>query len=221
MNLVSRIREIFVCGFLNPGLLYPEYSSRIRNRTKSDLESRIQVPLTNAGIEYLQSGIRGVDSRIQDCLGFPYSGVINLIKKKRQTIAIKEHKIWRPNKKGIICERNWAECSGKAKMIMRKCIFGCVNKTLLLVHPRNCPLVPVDDFPVSCGSYVYLLVISQSLEAILWYISFTLHCLVFALYFLVYPLFNKTALLSANPQIQEFFSCLLLWWKISYIQKIP
>ena len=91
------------------------------------MESRIQVPLTNAGIEYLESGIRGVDSRIQDCLGFPYSGVINLIKKKRRTIAIKEHKIWKPNKKSNICERNWAECSGKAKTIMRKCIFACVK----------------------------------------------------------------------------------------------
>ena len=129
-----------------------------------------------------------MDSRIQDCLGFPYSGVINVIKKKRWTIAIKEHKIWKPNKKGNICERNWAECSGKAKTIMWKCIFACVNKNLLLVHPRNCPLVPVDDFPVSCGSYVYLLVISQSLDSILWYILFTFYYLVFALYFLVFAL---------------------------------
>ena len=182
-------------GFWNPRnfcLWNPEsWASESRIQLKnpeSHLESRIQVPLTNAGIEYLESGIRGVDSRIQDCLGFPYSGVINLIKKKRRTIAIKEHKIWKPNKKGNICERNWAECSGKAKTIMWKCIFACVNKNLLLVHPRNCPLVPVDDFPVSCGSYVYLLVISQSLDSILWYILFTFYYLVFALYFLVFAL---------------------------------
>ena len=34
----------------------------------------MQVPLTNTGIQYLESGIRCVESRIQDCLGFPYVG---------------------------------------------------------------------------------------------------------------------------------------------------
>ena len=91
-------------------------------------------------------------------------------------------------RKGNVCERNWTECNGQAKTIMRKCIFACVDKTLLLVHPRNCPLVPVDDFPVSCGCYVYLLVISQSLDSTLWYILFTFYYLVFALYFLVFAL---------------------------------
>ena len=62
-------------GFWNPGnvcLWNPESwasDSRIQlKNSESHLESRIQVPLTNAGIEYLESGIRGVDSRIQDCL---------------------------------------------------------------------------------------------------------------------------------------------------------
>ena len=87
-----------------------------------------------------------------------------------------------------MCERNWTECNGQAKTIMRKCVFTCVNKTLLLVHPRNCQLKPVDYFPVSCGSYVYLLVISQPLDAILWYIIFTFYYLVFALHFLVFAL---------------------------------
>ena len=32
------------------------------------LESRIQVPLTKTGIKYLESGIHGVDSRIQSIL---------------------------------------------------------------------------------------------------------------------------------------------------------
>ena len=54
--LVSGIREIFACGIRNSGLQNPEYSSRSWNRTKSHLESRIQVPLT--GIQYLESGIR-------------------------------------------------------------------------------------------------------------------------------------------------------------------
>ena len=169
------MREIFACGIRNPGLQNPEYSSRIRNRTKSHLESRIQVPLTKTGIRSPRRGIQN-----PGLSWIPLHGAINLIKKKRRTIAIKEHKIGKPNEKGNICERNWAECSGKAKTIMRKCIFACVNKTLPLVHPRNCPLIPVDNFPVSCGSYVCLLVISRSLESILWYILFTLYYLVFA-----------------------------------------
>ena len=32
------------------------------------------MPLTKTGIQYLDSGIHGVESRIQDCLGFPYMG---------------------------------------------------------------------------------------------------------------------------------------------------
>ena len=88
---------------------------------------------------------------------------------------------------------------------MAKCIFACVDKTLLLVHPRNCPLIPVDYFPVSCGSYVYLLVISQPLSNSVIYIIYILlpcFCITFPRFCSV---FNKTALLSANPQIQEFF----------------
>ena len=34
-------------------------------------ESGIRVLLTKSGIQYLGSRIRGVESRIQDCLGFP------------------------------------------------------------------------------------------------------------------------------------------------------
>ena len=134
------------------GFWIQKYSTRIRNRTKSQLETRIQVPLTKTGIQYLESRIPGVESRMQDCLRFPYCGAINFINKKRGTIAIKEHKIWKPNEKGKICERSWTECNRMVKTIMRKCIFACVDKTLLLVHPRNCRLIPVDYFLVSCGS---------------------------------------------------------------------
>ena len=38
------------------------------------LESRIQAPVTKSGIQYLESEINGVESRIQDCLVFPYMG---------------------------------------------------------------------------------------------------------------------------------------------------
>ena len=40
----------------------------------NELESRILVSLTKAVIQYLESGIQGVESRIQDCLGFSYMG---------------------------------------------------------------------------------------------------------------------------------------------------
>ena len=142
-----------------------------------------------------------------------------LIKKEK---TVKEHKIGKPNEKSNIWERNWTECNRMAKTIMRKCIFACVDKTLLLVHPTNCPLIPVDYFPVSCGSYVYLLVISRSLDSILWYVMFTFYYLVLALFFLVFAL-CLMKLHSSQPilRFKIFFSCLLLWWKTRYIQIIP
>ena len=39
-------------------------------RSWPQLESEIQVPLTKAGIQYLESGIHGLGSRIQDFFGF-------------------------------------------------------------------------------------------------------------------------------------------------------
>ena len=42
--------------------------------TRFRLESRIQVPPTMAAIQYLESGIHIVKSKIQDCLGFAYMG---------------------------------------------------------------------------------------------------------------------------------------------------
>ena len=86
-----------------------------------------------------------------------------------------------------------------------KVYFACVDKPLLLVHPRNCPLVPVDD---SCE--LWLLCISFGYQSIT-----GLHSMICDIYILlpcfciILPrfcsVFNKTALLSANPQIQEFF----------------
>ena len=37
-------------------------------------EYRIQVQLTKTGINYLDCRIHSIESRIQDCLGFPYKG---------------------------------------------------------------------------------------------------------------------------------------------------
>ena len=62
--------KFFACGIRNPGLWNPEYSLR-NPESHWRLESRIQVPLTNTQIQYLESGIHGVESRIPDCLRFP------------------------------------------------------------------------------------------------------------------------------------------------------
>ena len=59
---LEKTEEVFAYGIGNPGFWNPEYSSR-------NLESqlRLEVLLTNSGIRYLQSGIHGLESRIQDC----------------------------------------------------------------------------------------------------------------------------------------------------------
>ena len=54
---------MFACGIRNPGLWNPEYSSR-----------NPEVPVTKTQIVYLESEIHGVESTIQDRLGFPYIG---------------------------------------------------------------------------------------------------------------------------------------------------
>ena len=61
-NPDSRIRENFACGIWNPGLWNPEDSLRNPESHKR-LESRIQVPLTKTGINYLESGIHGPESK--------------------------------------------------------------------------------------------------------------------------------------------------------------
>ena len=53
-------------------------AQEIRNTTKG-LESGIQVPLTKIGIQYLEWGIHGMESRIQGCLGFPHMGQLSLV----------------------------------------------------------------------------------------------------------------------------------------------
>ena len=51
------------CGFWNPGnFCFWNLEYRLRN---PGLESRVQVPLTKTGIQYLEFGIHVVESRIQ------------------------------------------------------------------------------------------------------------------------------------------------------------
>ena len=89
--------------------------SRIRNRTKSHLESRIQVPLTKTGIQHLISGIRGVDSRIQDCLGFPNMGRSTLLKRKDGPLPLRNIRLESQTKRAM-------------KTTMRKCISPVLIK---------------------------------------------------------------------------------------------
>ena len=80
-NPGSGIREIIACGtrklgnvsLWNPESLAawnPQYHSRNPESHKLS-PSAIQFPLTRTGIQFLESRIYGVESRIQDCLGFP------------------------------------------------------------------------------------------------------------------------------------------------------
>ena len=50
-------------------LLASEWSSR-----NPESHSRLKIPMTNSGIQYLESGIDRVESRIQDCNRFSYMG---------------------------------------------------------------------------------------------------------------------------------------------------
>ena len=82
-NLVSGIKENFAIGIRNVGFWDPEFNSR---NLESDqrLESRIQVRLTNSGLQYLECGIHGVESKIQDCPRFPGRSIKSL-SRVRQT----------------------------------------------------------------------------------------------------------------------------------------
>ena len=74
-NSDSGIRELFACGIRNSSkfcLCNPEYcalESGIQLKESGiplTMESRIRVTLKKSGIQYLESGIHGVESRIQD-----------------------------------------------------------------------------------------------------------------------------------------------------------
>ena len=147
-NPVSVIREIFVCGIRNPGLLNPEYSSRIRNRTKSHLESRIQVPLTG---QRLESGVRGVESRIQDCLGFLYMERSTLLKRKDGPLPSRSIRLESQTKRAIYVSVTELNAMAKRRRQWES-VYSHVLIKLYFLHPRNCPLIAVDYFPVSGGN---------------------------------------------------------------------
>ena len=67
---VQGIWEIFACGIWNPRLWIPEYSSRIPNPTNDCSNDK------EAGIRYLESGIRNPRRRIQRLSWIPLHGAI-------------------------------------------------------------------------------------------------------------------------------------------------
>ena len=79
----------------NPESWALEYGYSSRNlESYKGLESRIQAPLKKCAIKYLESGIYGVESRIQDCLGFPYinhsANQMSNLQKRGNEIVISE-----------------------------------------------------------------------------------------------------------------------------------
>ena len=91
------------------------------------MKPRIQVSLTKTRIQYLVSAIHDVESRIQDCLGFPFMG--------RMTIDIHKNtkKMWR-----------YLPCT-KPKNIFSSCISRLDTKVTARVNiqskwPRRRPV---------------------------------------------------------------------------------
>ena len=71
---------------------YSKIRTRKRNATKSiKTEKKFGIqPFLESGIQYSESGIYRVESRIQDCHGFPYMGRVKTShqKEKQRAIAI-------------------------------------------------------------------------------------------------------------------------------------
>ena len=67
-----RIRDFFACAIRNPGLQL-EFSSGIRKPT-TDWNPKSKFHWQRIGMHDLESGIHGVEFRIQDFLGFPFIG---------------------------------------------------------------------------------------------------------------------------------------------------
>ena len=74
-NLESGIRQFYLVPveYRILGLSIRNGGQGIRNPTK-DWNPEFKFHWQRSGIQYLESGIHGVESRIQDCLGCPYVG---------------------------------------------------------------------------------------------------------------------------------------------------
>ena len=94
----------------------------------------------------LESGVRGVESRIQDCLGFLYMERSTLLKRKDWPFPSRNIRLESQTKRAIYV--SVTELNAMAK---RRRQWESVY-SLYLLHPRNCPLIAVYYFPVSCGN---------------------------------------------------------------------
>ena len=137
--------ELLFCLF-NQLLLNPEYSSRIRNRTRSHLESRIQVPLTKTGIRSPRRGIQN-----PGLSWIPLHGAINLIKRKDGPLPLRNIRLESQTRRAI--HVSVTELNAMAKRRRQwESVYSHVLIKLYFLHTRNYPLIAADYFPVSCGN---------------------------------------------------------------------
>ena len=107
------------------------------------------------------------------------------------------HKV---NLLSCVTRRPWCHRVNLPSCVARRPLFHKVNLPRCEARRRL--------FITGLNSIIYII-----------YILLPCFCIIFPRFC---SLFNKTALLSANPQIQEFvFMSIILSWKTSYIQLIP
>ena len=86
----------------------------------NDWNSKSKVPLTKTGVQYQESGIQCVKSRIQNCLGFPYVGRL-----KKVVIFFLVFK------SGPTC---WTKCSTELVSFTHIIINASVQQSRALTH---------------------------------------------------------------------------------------
>ena len=70
----SKKKTNLLC-ILNNVFQYSKIRTRKRNAKKCEMRRKFGIqPFLESGIQYSESGIHRVESRIQDCHGFPYMG---------------------------------------------------------------------------------------------------------------------------------------------------
>ena len=99
----------------------------------------------------LESGVRGVESRIQDCLGFLYMERSTLLKRKDGPLPSRNIRLESQTKRAIYVSVTELNAMVKRRRQWES-VYSHVLIKLYFLHPRNCPLIAVDYFPVSCGN---------------------------------------------------------------------
>ena len=99
----------------------------------------------------LESGVRDVESRIQDCLGFLYMERSTLLKRKDGPLPLRNIRLESQTRRAICVSLTEMNAMAKRKRQWES-VYSHVLIKLYFLHPRNCPLIAVDYFPVSCGN---------------------------------------------------------------------